>query len=146
MWYIINAKAQNSASWCSLFHLFSQKIFEYLLSGSHGFRYWGYTIQSSPTLLDTLVALLACMTIIVAKEACHSMWAVHLFSLAPSNWSIMMNPGPKGELDKCNCIMSPNALSSHSSYIHFTHVWFWSSQPTISFINNAHRAGTHGAF
>ena len=112
-----NAKTQNSESYYSLFHLFSEKIFEYLLSGSRWFRYWGYKRQSSPALLDTLVTLLPCMTITVAKWEYHSIWALHLFSLLPSNWSIMMDTGPRGEWDKLVCTMSPDALSSHLSYI-----------------------------
>lgn len=65
--------------------------------------------KAHPALLGIPVALLAGVAIIVTKWACHAIWAVHLFSLVPTNRDIMMNQTERrlGRMGLCDVPKCP---------------------------------------
>lgn len=92
--------------------------------------YIGIKERHTPPLLDLLKDSLAWVAIIVIKEACHTIWAFHLFRLIPPNWS-------NNEWQTYRGTGQMGLHSVSKCYTWFPGVWCWPSQAAIRFINNA---------
>lgn len=82
-------------------------------------------------LLDLLMDSLVWVVIKVIKDACHTVWAFHLFRLIPPNWS-------NNEWQTYRGMGQMGLHNVSKCYTWFPSVWCWLSQAATRFINNAY--------